>query len=87
MESEHNNAVDSNLLKTLPSAMIFLIVLLLLPLSGCYQMINVNTIPDNSDKLNQSSVQKPLPPAYLKSIQVEVDGTATNEHQHSNNEL
>jgi hypothetical protein len=78
MKSGRIKGMGKNILKPLHSSIMFLIFIVVIPLTGCYQIINLNKIPDNSDKLNQVTVQKPLPPVYLKSIQGELSGSGSN---------
>jgi hypothetical protein len=52
--------------------------LLIILFSGCYQSVSMKTSPPYSDALLSNQSAKPLPAAYLMSIQVEVNGSSSN---------
>jgi len=51
---------------------------LVMSLMGCYQSVNLKKTPLNSDVLVTNRTANLLPVAYLKSIQVELNGSSSN---------
>jgi hypothetical protein len=60
------------------SFMASIVFFMAIPLTGCYQSISLKTAPPYSDALLSNQAAKPLPAAYLMSIQADVDGTYSN---------
>jgi hypothetical protein len=55
-----------------------LLVSLQLVMTGCYATMSMDKVPPQSGALTPSRLQQRLPPAYLTSIQVSLNGARTN---------